>query len=200
MSYTIAPTRGRTTLARPSTLTCGQTNLRQVNVPGQLDTFTFTGTGGDVTTIRLTARSGSYSPFVEMYNAIGTRMTTNANGVLRSVPARRRALHVTGAGSQRGQSGSYRINLQDETNACTVNDSEAPAITLIRPTGGEVLPGGTTFRIQWQSDDNVGVATHTIALSTDSGKTFADPLASLGGNQQSYDWFCPMTSRPAGRR
>jgi hypothetical protein len=47
-------------------LTCGQTTLRQVNLPGQLDTFSFNATGGDQTTIRLTARSGAYSPFVEM--------------------------------------------------------------------------------------------------------------------------------------
>ena len=71
-SYTIAYQRPNNPCS-PRSLTCGQTNLRQVTIPGQLDTFTFTGTGGDVTTIRLTTRSGSYSPFVEMYNAIGTR-------------------------------------------------------------------------------------------------------------------------------
>ena len=93
--------------------------------------------------------------------------------------------------------GSYRISLQDETNACPVNDTEAPVITLIHPTGGEVLQGGTTFRIQWLSDDNVGVATHAIALSTDSGKTFADPFASLNGNQQTYDWILPADIAPS---
>src|SRR5262249_41061700 len=87
--------------------------------------------------------------------------------------------------------------LQDETNTCAVNDTEPPIITLIRPTGGEVLPGGTTFRIEWQSDDNVGVAAHTIALSTDSGKTFADPFASLNGNQQTYDWIIPSDIAPS---
>ena len=59
--------------------------------------------------------------------------------------------------------GSYRVSLQDDTNTCAVTDTEAPSITLIRPTGGEVLPGGATFRIQWESDDNAGVATHDIA-------------------------------------
>ncbi len=195
-SYTIAYQRPNNPCT-PSTLTCGQTNLRQVTIPGQLDTFTFTGTGGDVTTLRLTARSGSYSPFVEMYNAIGTRMTTNANGVLRSVLPADGLYTLLVRDRSAVNLGSYRINLQDETNACTVNDSEAPAITLIRPTGGEVLPGGTTFRIQWQSDDNVGVAAHTIALSTDSGKTFADPFASLGGTQQSYDWILPNDVPPS---
>ena len=69
-------------------------------------------------------------------------------------------------------------------------------ITLLKPTGGEVLPGGTTFRIQWQSDDNVGVSGHEIALSTDGGKTFADAFASVAGNTQGYDWILPPDVAP----
>ncbi len=180
----------------PVALTCGQTTLRQVNVPGQLDTFSFNATGGDQTSISLATRSGTYSPFAEMYNQAGTLLSTSSNGLLRRVlPADgvytllvrdRNALDV----------GSYRVNLQDDTNNCPVTDTEAPVITLIRPTGGEVLPGGTTYRIQWQSDDNVGVASHAIALSTDGGKTFADPFASLGGNLQAYDWILPADIAP----
>jgi YD repeat-containing protein len=181
----------------PASLTCGATNLRQVTIPGQLDTFTFTGTGGDVTTLRLSARSGSYSPFVEMYNAVGTRIATNANGLLRSVLPADGQYTLLIRDRSAVNLGSYRINLQDETNTCSVNDTESPAITLIRPTGGEVLPGGTTFRIQWQSDDNVAISAHTIALSTDAGKTFADPFATLGGNQQSYDWILPNDVPPS---
>ena len=96
--------------------------------------------------------------------------------------------------------GSYRVSLQDDTNTCPVNDTEAPVITLVRPTGGEVLPGGTTFRIQWQSDDNVGVAAHDIALSTDGGKTFADPIASSAATPSPTIGSCPPTSRPAAPR
>ena len=195
-SYTIAYQRPNNPCS-PASLTCGQTNLRQVSIPGQLDTFTFNGTGGDVTTIRLSTRTGSYSPFLEMYNAVGTRISTNSNGVQRSVlPADGLyTLLVRDRGAT--NLGSYRISLQDETNACPVNDTEAPVITLIRPTGGEVLPGGTTFRIQWQSDDNVGVTAHTIALSTDAGKSFADPFANLGGTQQTYDWILPSDIAPS---
>ena len=85
-SYTIAYQRPNNPCS-PVSLTCGQTNLRQVTLPGQLDTFTFNGKGGDVTTIRLATRTGAYSPFVEMYNASGTRLSTSSNGVLRSVLA-----------------------------------------------------------------------------------------------------------------
>ena len=180
----------------PVSLTCGQTALRQVNLPGQLDTFSFNATGGDQTTINLTSRSGAYSPFVEMYNPAGALLVTSSNGLLRRVlPADgqytllvrdRNALNL----------GSYRVSLQDDTNNCPVTDTEAPSITLLHPTGGEVLAGGATFRIQWLSDDNVGVATHDLALSTDAGKTFAAPFASLGGNAQTYDWILPADLAP----
>jgi YD repeat-containing protein len=181
----------------PVSLTCGQTTLRQVNVPGQLDTFSFNATGGDQTTIRLASRSGAYSPFVELFSAAGGLLSSSSNGLLR------RALPADGVYTllvrDRGglSLGSYRVSLQDDTNNCPVTDTEAPAIVLLRPTGGEVLAGGTTFRIQWQSDDNVEVAAHTIALSTDSGKTFADPLANLGGGSQAYDWILPADIAPS---
>src|SRR4029077_17645589 len=89
-------------------------------------------------------------------------------------------------------------SLQDDTLTCPVNDGEAPAISLVRPTGGEVVPGGSSFRIQWLSDDNVGVTSHDIALSTDGGKTFATPVASgLSGNQQPFDWAVPAEVPPS---
>ena len=181
----------------PVSLTCGQTTLRQVNLPGQLDTFSFNATGGDQTTIRLTARSGAYSPFVEMYTPAGALLTTSSNGLLRrSIPAD--GVYTLLVRDRGGLNlGSYRVNLQDDTNTCAVNDTEGPMIVLVRPTGGEVLPGGTTFRIQWLSDDNVEVAAHAIALSTDGGKTFADPLANLGGNSQTYDWILPADIAPS---
>jgi len=160
--------------------------------------LTFSGTGGDLTTIRLASRSGTYSPFVELYNPAGTRLTTSANGLIRSV------LPLDGQYTllvrDRGATnlGSYRVSLQDETATCPVTDSEAPAISLLRPTGGEVLPGGTSFRMQWLSDDNVGVTSHDIALSTDGGKTFATAVASgLNGNQQVYDWLIPGDVTPS---
>jgi YD repeat-containing protein len=181
----------------PVSLTCGQTTLRQVNLPGQLDTFSFNATGGDQTTIRLTARSGAYSPFVEMYTPAGALLTTSSNGLLRrTIPADGvYTLLVRDRGAL--NLGSYRASLQDDTNTCAVNDTEGPTIVLVRPTGGEVLPGGTTFRIQWLSDDNVEVTTHAIALSTDGGKTFADPLANPAGNAQAYDWNVPADIAPS---
>jgi YD repeat-containing protein len=43
----------------------------------------------------------------------------------------------------------------------------------------------------------VGVASHDIALSTDAGKSYASPIASIGGNFQSYDWIIPADIAPS---
>jgi YD repeat-containing protein len=195
-SYTLAYQRPNNPCT-PVALTCGQSTLRQANIPGQLDAFTFTGIGGDQANVRLTARSGAYSPFVEMYDASGKLIGSTAAGLLRpfltadgtySLLVRDRA----GVGL-----GSYRVSLQDDTNTCAIDDQERPAVTLVTPTGGEALAGGTTFRIQWQSDDNVGVATHDIALSTDGGKTFDTGIASgLSGSVQAFDWSLPADVAP----
>jgi YD repeat-containing protein len=88
--------------------------------------------------------------------------------------------------------------LQREPNACPVTDEEKPSIRLRRPTGGEVLTGGSPFRIQWESDDNVDVASHEIRLSTDGGSTFPMVLATgLAGASQSYDWQVPGNIAPS---
>jgi YD repeat-containing protein len=195
-SYTLAFQRPNNPCLATS-LTCGQTTLKPVLSPGQMDTFTFNATGGDLHTIRLIPRSGNYSPVAELYNAAGARLSTSTTGQIRMV------LPSTGAYSLlvRDRSalnlGSYRVNVQDDTSTCSVDDREAPTITLVRPSGGEVLSGGTTFRIQWVSDDNVGVNSHDLALSTDGGKTFATPIAGgVNGNTQTYDWVLPGDVAP----
>ena len=195
-SYTLAYQRPNNPCS-PVALACGQTTLRQVNLPGQLDTLTFNGTGGDLTTVRLVTRSGNYSPFAEMYTAAGTLLTTSSNGTIQRVLPADGPYTLLVRDSGATNLGSYRASVQDLTNTCNVNDTEAPVITLLKPTGGEVLPGGTTFHIQWQSDDNVGVSTHDIALSTDGGKTFPTSIAGgLNGNLQAYDWLVPSNVTP----
>jgi YD repeat-containing protein len=196
-SYTLAYQRPNNPCT-PASLTCGQTTLRQVTLPGQLDTLTFNGTGGDLTTIRFTPRSGNYSPFVELYNAAGTRLLSTSGGQIRQVLTADGTYTLLVRDRGATNTGSYRVSLQDDTLTCPVNDGEAPAISLVRPTGGEVVPGGSSFRIQWLSDDNVGVSSHDIALSTDGGKTFATSVASgLNGNQQTFDWAVPSDVAPS---
>jgi YD repeat-containing protein len=78
-----------------------------------------------------------------------------------------------------------------------VDDSQPPAISLVRPTGGEVVAGANAFRITWQSDDNVDIATHEIRYSSDGGQTFPTLVASLGGATQIFDWLPPPDLKPA---
>jgi YD repeat-containing protein len=68
---------------------------------------------------------------------------------------------------------------------------------MVQPTGGEVIAGGSSYHIQWQSDDNVAVSSHDVALSTDGGQTFPTAVAAgLGGDKQSYDWLTPPDIQP----
>ena len=178
-------------------LTCGQTALAQVTAPGQLDAYTFSGNRGDRADIKLTQRSGGYMPYGELYDATGKRLTAGAGGALLANLAASGTYTVLVRDTRGTSLGSYRIGVQDDTNACTVSDTQAPTVTLLAPTGGEVVAGGTGYLIQWQSDDNVGVSGHTIALSTDGGQTFPTTIASgIGGNTQSYLWQVPANIAP----
>jgi YD repeat-containing protein len=179
-------------------LTCGQTTLRMVGQAGQLDAFTFTGNGGDQMNLRLTQRSGAYFPFVELYDGGGTRIGSSSNGLLRP------ALPATGTYAllvrdrDAINTGSYRVTLQNEASACAVDDGERPVVSLLQPTGGEVIAGGGSYQIAWQSDDNVGVNSQEVAISTDGGQTFPTVLAaSLGGNAQAYNWLVPPDIVPS---
>jgi YD repeat-containing protein len=181
----------------PTSLTCGQTALRKVTAAGQLDTYTFSGTGGDRADIKLAQRSGGYTPFGELYDANGKLLTASAGGTLLANLANSGTYTLLVRDTRGTTLGSYRVTVQDDTNACAVTDTQAPVVTLAAPTGGEAIGGGTTYQIQWQSDDNAGVASHTIALSTDGGQTFPVTIASgLGGNQQSYVWQVPGDVAP----
>jgi YD repeat-containing protein len=178
-------------------LTCGQTSLRQVTLAGQLDSFTFTGTSSHQADIKLIQRTGSYTPVAELYDISGNRVSTNSNGLLRQILSASGTYTLLVRDLNAVNTGSYRVSLQDDTSACAVSDTEAPALTLVQPTGGEVIPGGLTYHIQWQSDDNVGVNTHDVSLSTDGGQTFPSAIASgLSGNTQSYDWTVPPDIAP----
>jgi YD repeat-containing protein len=179
-------------------LTCGQTSLRKVAAPGQMDAYTFSGTPGDQADLKLGARSGAYSPFGELYDATGKLLTASAGGTLLANVASNGPYTLLVRDVSGRSVGSYRVSLQDDTNACPVTDTQAPSVTMVAPTGGEVIGGGTGYLIQWQSDDNVGVTAQSIALSTDGGQTFPTTIApSVGGNQQSYLWQVPANIAPS---
>jgi YD repeat-containing protein len=196
-SFTVAFQRPNNPCS-PTTLACGQPTLRQVAMPGQLDAFVFAGTRGGQADIKLASRSGSYSPYAELYDASGNQLSSSSNGQLTYVilTTGNYSLLVRDLGGV--NLGSYRASFQDDYNPCSITDTEPPVVTLLKPTGGEVIAGNTTYVIQWQSDDNVGVVSHDIALSTDGGQTFATAIAGgLAGNTQNFNWLVPPDIAPS---
>ncbi|MCL5744496.1 MAG: hypothetical protein M1541_11315, partial [Acidobacteria bacterium] len=178
-------------------LACGQTLLRAVDAAGQVDAFRFDASAGERIALRVPPRFGSFSPLLELYDPAGN--------LLQSGPVSQLTRTLTTAGPHMllvrdrigTNTGTYRVSLQHEPDACPVDDQEAPAVRLERPTGGEVAAGGTSFRISWQSDDNVDVTGHELRLSTDGCGTFPTLLAAgLGGATQSYDWQVPANVTP----
>ena len=103
--------------------------------------------------------------------------------------------------------GRIRVVCTDTQNRRAVDDSDAdftvdstpPQVTVLTPNGGEVIRAGSRFRIQWQSSDDLQVASHDLLLSLDGLKSFA-PLpdaagqktSGLPGDQQFFDWEVPF--------
>jgi YD repeat-containing protein len=196
-SYTVAFQRPNNPCS-PTTLTCGQPALRQVAIPGQLDTFVFAGTRGGQADINLVSRSGGYYPYAELYDASGNQLTTGSSGQLTYVILTTGTYTLLVRDLSGANLGSYRVSFQDDYNPCAITDTVPPVVTLLAPTGGEVMVGNTAYRIQWQSDDNVGVVSQNIALSTDGGQTFPTTIASgLAGTTQTYNWFVPPAIAPS---
>ena len=196
-SFTVAFQRPNSPCS-PATLACGQSTLRQVTIPGQLDTFVFAGTRGGQADIKLVSRSGAYSPYAEMYDASGNQLTAGSGGQLTYVILTTGAYTLLVRDLGGVDLGSYRASFVDDYNPCVITDTEPPVVTLLKPTAGEVIAGNTIYRMQWQSDDNVGVISQNIALSTDGGQTFPTVLASgLAGNAQTFNWFVPPDIAPS---
>ena len=66
-------------------------------------------------------------------------------------------------------------------------DEEPPTVTLTAPNGGESMPTGGWFTIEWEADDNVNIAGDTLFLSTDGGASW-EVIVVQSGNQQSFNW------------
>src|ERR1019366_649253 len=111
----------------PTTLACGQPTLRQVAIPGQLDTFVFAGTRGGQADVKLLSRSGSYSPYAELYDPSGNRVGgAVSNGQLTAVILTTGTYTLLVHDRLGVNLGSYRASFQDDYNPCTTTDTEPP--------------------------------------------------------------------------
>jgi hypothetical protein len=79
-------------------------------------------------------------------------------------------------------------------------DQTPPTVKVVAPASGETVQQNTETTISWTSSDNVGIARHDIALSTDGGATFPVTIATgLAGNTQSFRWTVPAIEIPQAR-
>jgi len=78
---------------------------------------------------------------------------------------------------------------EGEIQVTPYQDNTPPSIRILVPNGGELLTIGSTFRIQWEATDNVGVDHVIIWLFQDSKQV--DVIASNYPNTGYFDWTVP---------
>ncbi len=88
-------------------------------------------------------------------------------------------------------SNNAKISLRDY-NFTTIGDTTAPfiitssSIVVTQPNGGEFIPAGSQYTIQWTADNsisNVG-----IDLSTDGGSSWSTLVGSISASAGQYNW------------
>lgn len=67
-------------------------------------------------------------------------------------------------------------------------DTQAPAVTVTSPTGGESWALGSVHNVTWTATDDVGVTAVDLAWSVDGGASFPDSIATGVPNTGSYAW------------
>ncbi|MFB3830002.1 MAG: hypothetical protein ACE15B_24750 [Bryobacteraceae bacterium] len=178
-------------------LACGQTVLRTADTPGRIDAFRLEGDAGMQAVLRVPPRLGTFSPYLELYDPAGNLLQSGAATQLTRTLATGGGYTLLVRDRAGVNTGTYRVAFQQSPDACPAEDGEAPSIQMRRPTGGEVAPGGTAFRVAWQSDDNVDVTSHEVRLSTDGCRSFPTVIApALSGAVQSFDWQVPPNIAP----
>jgi agmatine/peptidylarginine deiminase len=79
------------------------------------------------------------------------------------------------------------------------NGGLAPTAYLKSPNGGQTLTGGQAFSINWISDDDAGVTTVDLHLSTDGGSTYPTVIATGLAPVGSFNWTVPNLNTAQAR-
>jgi agmatine deiminase len=66
-----------------------------------------------------------------------------------------------------------------------------PTAYLRRPRGGEALQPGSIFQLGWISDDDIGVTSVELRLSTDGGMTYPTLIAGNLPRTGAFNWVVP---------
>ena len=133
-----------------------------------------------------------------MYNPAGALLSTSSNGLLRRVLPADGVYTLLVRDRSAINLGSYRVNLQDDTNTCAVNDTEAsrdhadrgpPAAKFSPAVPPSAYSGCRTITWAWRL---------TISrFPSTAARPSPNPFVSVGGNQQAYDWFLPADVAPS---
>jgi hypothetical protein len=70
------------------------------------------------------------------------------------------------------------------------HDTVPPVVTLLTPNGGEILPCGYAYEVEWNASDNRGVVWTQVLFSANSGISYAETLAS-GPYDSTFLWTVP---------
>ncbi|MEW6213101.1 MAG: hypothetical protein AB1631_32685 [Acidobacteriota bacterium] len=85
------------------------------------------------------------------------------------------------------------ITDRDTSNDPGLADSTPPQVSIDSPNGGEFIDTGSTFTINWNSQDDVAVTSQDVLISTNGGATFSTVAAGLTGGVSQYDWIAPAS-------
>lgn len=74
------------------------------------------------------------------------------------------------------------------------NDTQAPAIKVNTPNGGETLKAGASYNITWTATDNVGVVSRAIYYTSTNTGTAWTKIDSAATNTGTFAWTVPNVS------
>ncbi len=80
------------------------------------------------------------------------------------------------------------------TSDITVN-ATFDGLAVITPNGGEVVPSGSTYTIEWGPENIAGVDSFEIQRSTDGGSSWNTIIDGLPSTATSYDWAVPTHNK-----
>ncbi len=129
------------------------------------------------TWIELENTSASNRSWQEMNFVLAEHMTLGSNLQFRFVA------------SDYGQGSVVEAGVDDFylTSFPLISDSEAPAVSVVTPNGGESVGVGSVLDIQWNQSDDIGVVHVEILLSTNGGADF-DQVIAEGALNGSFNW------------
>jgi len=86
---------------------------------------------------------------------------------------------------------SNKWGIQDVNQLRTVVPATS-TVTLLSPNASEIIIGGTTYPIEWQTTGTVNKI--LIEFSIDNGNAWSEVYPPNAGNTGNYDWLVPMVS------